>query len=437
MSKTRFFGSIIKTNPTLPTANSGANYGTATGVWNLEEVASFKAAGDWPVPASAPSAPSITGVTAGNAQVTVAFNAGDDGGLDVTSFTALASSGESASASSSPVTVTGLTNGTAITFTVTATNVVGTSSASSASSSTTPVQPQRGIFHAGDTGGGVTSNVIQYIDITSTGNASDFGDAHISLSNGFNGVASSSTRALFAGGRGNDQYQSRIDYVTIFSTGNASDFGDLGKSGRQGAQASNGTRALFMGSENIPSYGDYTRNIYYVTIASTGNTSSFGNLTSGRYSGSLGVANATRAVNCGGPSGAASNQMEYVTIASTGNSQDFGDMSKQRYIAMGGANGTRGLMAGDHDSSDATIDYITIASTGNSSDFGDLTVGRGSGGGVASDVRVCFAGGARSGRKNEIDYVTIASTGNATDFGDLTVAIAYMSSGCNGHGGIT
>ncbi len=93
--------------------------------------------------ATVPDAPTIGTATAGNAQATVTFTApGSDGGSAITTYTATANSGGHTGTCSGPsactITVTGLTNGTAYTFTVTATNAVGTSSASSASNSVTP-----------------------------------------------------------------------------------------------------------------------------------------------------------------------------------------------------------------------------------------------------------------------------------------------------------
>jgi len=421
MSKTRFFGNLIKTNPTLPTANSGANYGTATGIWTLEEAGAFRAAGDWPVPASAPGAPTISGVTAGNAQVAVAFSANaDDGGLDVSSFTALASSGQSASGSSSPITVTGLTNGTAITFTVTATNAAGTSSASSASNSVTPiVGAARGLFYSGATSSG-TSNVIDYITINSTGNATDFGNAR-SARQYYTGGASG-TRAIFS-----HEYQG-YDYITIASTGNATNFGSLNAFSTAHAGSSNNTRYLIWGGFDGSSQ-TLTR-IEYVTIATTGDGTDFGDMNESTFYNAA-AGGETRAVCSGGQNigggGSEVNTISYVTIGSTGNDSDFGDMSHTKAEHGCTTNDTRVLfIAGLKDGFQNTnqVEYVTLASTGNASDFGDLSSARRgiSNGNISSTTRAISGGGSTTSSVNVIDYFTYSSTGNATDFGNLTVS---------------
>jgi large repetitive protein len=91
-------------------------------------------------PSTVPNAPTGVTVASGDAQVTVSFTAPtNNGGSSITGYTVTASDGSTISGTTSPLTITGLTNGTAYTFTVKATNINGDSVASSASASVTPV----------------------------------------------------------------------------------------------------------------------------------------------------------------------------------------------------------------------------------------------------------------------------------------------------------
>ncbi|MGY3266129.1 hypothetical protein ACVWZN_002202 [Lysobacter sp. HA35] len=91
-----------------------------------------------------PDAPIIRTATPGNTQATVAFDPPDfDGGYPVDSYTVTSTPGAfTATGTGGPITVTGLTNGVAYRFSVTATNIMGTSAASGLSNSVTPTAPQ-------------------------------------------------------------------------------------------------------------------------------------------------------------------------------------------------------------------------------------------------------------------------------------------------------
>jgi predicted RNA-binding protein with TRAM domain len=88
--------------------------------------------------ATVPAAPTITDITPGNGQLSIAFTPGSDGGeaitnyqwsLDGTSYT-------SAGQTTSPIVITGLTNGTSYTVRLRAVNVIGNSSAATGSPAT-------------------------------------------------------------------------------------------------------------------------------------------------------------------------------------------------------------------------------------------------------------------------------------------------------------
>lgn len=93
--------------------------------------------------ATVPGAPTGVSATAGNGQATVSFTApAATGGAAITAYTVTAApGGATATGTASPLTVSGLSNGTAYTFTVTAANSVGSGPASSASEAVTPAAP--------------------------------------------------------------------------------------------------------------------------------------------------------------------------------------------------------------------------------------------------------------------------------------------------------
>ncbi|WP_250634206.1 putative Ig domain-containing protein [Pinirhizobacter soli] len=92
------------------------------------------------VAAIAPGAPTSANATAGDAQASVAFAAPTDtGGAPITGYTVTSSPGnKTGTGAGSPIVVTGLTNGTAYTFTVVAANIAGPGPASAPSNSVTP-----------------------------------------------------------------------------------------------------------------------------------------------------------------------------------------------------------------------------------------------------------------------------------------------------------
>ena len=281
-------------------------------------------------------------------------------------------------------------------------------------------------------------NSIFYYQISSTGNALDFGD--LLNAEGQIGSLGSSTRGIFAGQ--SNPVGNVIQFVTIATTGNAVNFGEMTDTKWASGGAANSTRGLFAGGRQP----GYRKTIDYITIATLGDAADFGDLTALGHEMSA-ASSPTRAIFAGGsaPGGSISNLIDYVTIASTGDALDFGDLTSTRKVSAGVASQTRMCVGGGlNPGLDQGIEYLTISTLGNAKDFGNLTgsEGRWGLGGTSNSIRGVFGGGydpSPATALNTMDYITIASTGNANDFGDIgtSTGIAFATGLSDSHGGIS
>ena len=235
---------------------------------------------------------------------------------------------------------------------------------------------ERGV-NCGDSGGTRASNTIDYITIASTGNSSDFGDLSNgrgscgAMSNGSRGVIATGYEGSGAGGT-----NETISYITFATTGNDTDFGDTGFGSNSSVCGSNGTRGLIWAN----GYSCTTRQIIlYVTMDTTGDASDFGDPSIAAVTNGGVVNSDTRCVQAThGWCFASDDVIEYVTFDTLGNATDFGDMLFSGVTFWDGvSDGTRGIWGGTQAGVDSNwanmggMEYITIASTGNSTLFGN------------------------------------------------------------------
>jgi len=279
--------------------------------------------------------------------------------------------------------------------------------------------------------GAENQNIYKIDFVTPTVARTDFGDLSVS-GRSYGAAVGSSTRAVFSGGSESDNPGNVMDFVTFATEGNATDFGDLTDGKKDHGSASNNTRGLFIAGTT----GSRINNVDYITIASAGNATDFGDASQAKTD-LHGCASPTRAVNSGGNTGSRINNIDYYTIGSTGNATDFGDLTVARSGTGMVSSSTRGVTMGGYSSSGQSnvIDYITIASAGNASDFGDMT--------EVIQVRTQVASNSITGiglvSSNKFDKITIASTGDATDFGGAVatnIGADGIGGACNAHGGI-
>ncbi len=275
---------------------------------------------------------------------------------------------------------------------------------------------------------GNQGTVIDYFSIDTTGNASEFGSCAHSSSRTKGG--GDKTRGLKAGG---DPNSASIEYITYASTGNGTDFGDTDGTGRNYITCgSNGTRMLLMGGDPVPAA---STTVEYVTIQTTGNGSNFGNFGSLHPSGARSAAGGgdeTRIMHMGGYAGPSNTDtIAYFTAMSTGNASDFGNLTQNASYVGSAYNDTRCWRTGGYSNParTETTDAVTIQTTGNASDWGDLIQIWRYSSGCSNGPRFVQIGGddgqgmgqGETGYyNNTIQYFNADSTSNASNFGNLT-----------------
>ena len=298
----------------------------------------------------------------------------------------------------------------------------------------------------GITGGGFVSpssqNVMDFIEIATSGSAQDFGDLTVILRN--IATCASSTRGIFASGQ-TPSVSNVICFTTISSSGGANDFGDLRAAmtnSNDGVLSDNTRGIILYGGPTSLSQPTAQGTLDFITIPTIGNSSVFGELSVARRHAAT-MASPTRGVFATGKEDGGSTYLkviDFVIIQTQGTAVTFGEISTNgREQSVGAGNKTRGLIAGGLGSGPTpfqSIDFITLATEGNGQDFGDLAANRFGMSSMSSSTRATFAGGSTPSNSNTIEVVTISTTANATDFGDLTVARTVPQGLSDVHGGI-
>ena len=317
----------------------------------------------------------------------------------------------------------------------------------------------RGLFPGGwrNTPSTARSNAIDFITISTAGDATDFGD--LSRRAAYMGTCSSRTRGIIAGGNSdnNNDASNIIDFVTISSTGDSTDFGDLPVAINAHYGHSNQTRGVFATGYNPSPAFTSKKDISVLTIASTGSAIDGGDMS--RHSVQTFVfGNPTRGIWGGGyyatPDGSQGSpgfpvdgeKLEAVNLASTGVTSTFGTFkgsSNGDIIRSAGlSNSTRGIRFSGYTSPyHQNYDKYEIASLGNAVEFGDVLYNREWAMTTSSATRGVAAGGDSGpyATSREIQYFEISTGGTALDFGDLTdrPSSAVANGGIsNGHGGL-
>jgi len=237
----------------------------------------------------------------------------------------------------------------------------------------------RGLFQMGEFGGGFLCRELEYLTFATKGSTQYF--VAMTKYGGFRWSCSSSTRGIFSGGNLSitgsfGGVVNSIEYVTMATTGTLTSFGTMVSPSDQMAGCASTTRGLY-GANNVALVYGRVYDLEYITIASTGNGTTFGDMTTNAGMSPAAASSSTRGLFMTGYSDAlvlTTSTTDYLTIASTGNGTSFGNVIQKRQYANGVSSSIRAVLSGGYDGATtyASMEYYTIATTGTATSFGNM-----------------------------------------------------------------
>lgn len=237
----------------------------------------------------------------------------------------------------------------------------------------------RGLFQQGEFGGGFLLRNLEYLTFATKGSMQYFGT--MTKYGGFRWTCSSSTRGIFGGGNLSTTgsfggVSNALEYVTMATTGTVTSFGTMVSPSDQMNGLSSTTRGVF-GANNVAVVYGRSVDLEYITIATTGTSTTFGDMTTNAGMSPATASSSTRGLFMTGYSDnlvAVTSTTDYITIASTGNGTSFGNVIQPRQYSNGVSSSIRAVLSGGYVGATTygSMEYYTIATTGTATTFGDM-----------------------------------------------------------------
>ena len=258
----------------------------------------------------------------------------------------------------------------------------------------------------GGTAPTASTNVIDYVNISTRSDAIDFGDMQTAKIKP--GVGTDGSRGVAIGGTG---ATTEIDYWAFGSTGNAADFGDCHTQVSEGGSASGGGRVIQANGGSSP--GDDLQKLQINTL---GNSSEFGELTEASGNG-MGASDGSRGIITHSDA-----DVDFVNILTDGNATLWGDQHTNQIQAGAASDGSKAIMfGGEIGSAVDNIGYLQINSLGYAADWGgELSGARRYLGATSDGNRAIIHSGYPA--VDTIEFISMSALGSsAADFGEGTI----------------